>query len=306
MKRRPLLPSAKASLRRLIEHLLIPGAGALLPWPLYFRGLSRLASNPRLLFQECAAASEGYRAIFGITPNSEWLRRYRLTILIDRADAFISATRSDRWLEKHVTITGAWPTGPFVGITFHFGAGMWSLRHIRSTGLRAAFLSIRFSLASFGNKLIPYWIARFRMHEVRQAGNAPVIYTGGSIKSIRKAFEQGICVIGLIDVPPHQAEKGRLGMTLFGRPAALPSGLLEIAATEDVPATAFLMSVDWRTGKRTLDIFPVPPGSPSEQIGFMSTLLNDAITEKPEAWHLWLCAHCFLTHQLATNALDHN
>lgn len=287
-------------LRRLAEHLLIPALACVIPWPLYYRLLYCLAGSERLLLHACQQAIAGHQAVLGTQPDKEWLRRFRLNLLIDRADAFLTVTRSSRWLDHHVAVSGQWPKGPFIGITFHYGGGMWSIPHMARQGLRAAFLSIRFDIASFGYQRLLYYLARFRMWTVERQGRATTIYTGGSMAKIREALSEGTCVIGLIDVPPNQAEKGRYPVQLFGRPASLPIGLLQLAATEGVAIATFVMTVDWHTGHRRLEIFSLQNTTPEKQLAEIATLLDKEILRQPEAWHLWLCATSFLR----TTSLD--
>ncbi len=283
----------REGMRRLAEHLLIPSLACFMPWPLYYRLLYRLAGSERLLRQACQQAIAGHQAVLGTQPDGEWLRRFRLTLLIDRADAFLTVTRSGRWLDRHVDVTGAWPHGPFMGITFHLGGGMWSIPHMVRSGHRAAFLSIRFQLADFGHQRLLYHLARFRMWTVQRAGGAATIYTGGSAAQIRQALSRRLCVIGLIDVPPHQAERGRQPVRLLGRAASLPTGLIDIAAAENVPAVAFVMRVDWKTGRRKLDIHALPSSESEPRIEALAKLLDRELSLNPEAWHLWLCAPSF-------------
>src|SRR5207249_8292228 len=85
-----------------------------------------------------------------IAEPTTWAAAYRLIQLIDRADMWLSRFRSDRWIDHHLEVEGdAWPDRPFVGITFHYGAGLWSIRHLCPNGRRASFLSLRFEPGFF-------------------------------------------------------------------------------------------------------------------------------------------------------------
>lgn len=280
------------TLREIAESLILPGLAAVLPWTLYFRLLRALSSIDRLLARECADAARGYQATWGEAPDRQWLHRHRLLLLVDRADAFVSACRSDRWLERHLVRHGEWPAGLFFAIGFHHGTGLWAMRDMRRSGHRVSLISLRFSLQNFAGRRVPYAIARFRFHEVACAGNSPVIYTGGSIPHIRQALGEGRCVLGLIDVP-HGRKTGRVRARLLGRVAYFPADMLRLAGDAGVPIAAYTTHLDWETGKRTLRVVPVPAGSIESQVEFLASLLDQAIHEQPEAWQLWSVAPAF-------------
>lgn len=293
MTLRQLSRAMKRLLREGLEHFILPALAIGLPWSMYFRLLKYCCRSPHLLQVESAAAAAGYENIKKEKPSTEWLSRFRLMVMIDRADCFLSISRSNRWLDRHVQREGEWPASPFVGITFHFGAGLWSLRDIAHQDKRSSFLSLPLPLEAFKGHRIPHRASRLRLHEVARASGAPVIYTGGSLPQIRASLSSGVNLIGLIDVPPYQT-RGLVSTRLFGQPAVLPSGLLKIAASEKVTTVSFIMSCDWDTGKRHLKIMPIPEGSLEQRVHVLAMQLEKAIAEQPEAWHLWPAASTFL------------
>ncbi|MCB1894127.1 MAG: hypothetical protein H6945_15900 [Zoogloeaceae bacterium] len=281
------------ALHEFVEWLLLPALAAVLPWRFYFRVLRRLSTREWLLREEVARAVRGHQTFYGRPPDTLWRQRHRLTILVDRADAFLSATRGDRWLDRHVERDGEWPAGAFLIVTFHYGNGLWAMRDLRRNGHPTSMVSIRFSADTFAGRAMPYRSVRFRFREVARAGGAPVIYTGGSVPVIRTSLEAGHCVLGLIDVPPGQAG-GSVRVRFLDREMRLPGGMLRIAAEVGVPVVAFTLDFDWNSGRRMLRIRPLPAASIDGQAAFLAAMLNRALAENAPAWQLWSCAPEFM------------
>ena len=130
-----------AHFRDLIECRAFPRVARLLPWR-YFFPLGRfLCAFPYLFQAEARASLAGARALGYVDNAFVWLRNHRFVRLVDQVDASISARCDDSWLDRHMEIDGEWPIAPFVGVTFHFGAGLWAIRHLRRKAIPCSFLS---------------------------------------------------------------------------------------------------------------------------------------------------------------------
>ena len=175
--------STHTRLQTLREKVLVPALAAMLPWSSGFRLLSRFAASEDLHPELTNDACNGAMFVSTISDVREWKRRYRLIRLVDDCDMFLVRTRSRAWFRKHVDVDGAWPeSGPFIAMTFHWGAGLWALHHLRSLGLPAHFLSARIDQPQFQGDWVAHGYARCRNRTVASAGGAPVIYTGGATR----------------------------------------------------------------------------------------------------------------------------
>ena len=128
-----LIARTKAFIRDLLELVLIPGLAAVLPWPLCFRVFRSIAGRCQWLYRSaCDPALQQAHARGMVADDQQglWLARRRLTILIDHADLYLAATRSNAWMQRYLTVSGHWPAGDQAGVLcmFHWGAGMWALR----------------------------------------------------------------------------------------------------------------------------------------------------------------------------------
>jgi hypothetical protein len=127
----------------------LPALAAALPWA----GASPVAQVRRqrqLVFGTAEAACTGAATVCPAGAWRVWKQRYRLIRLIDHCDMFLGRTRSRRWFCRHVDVEGAWPDhGPFIAMTFHWGAGLWALGDLRASGVLARFLSAGIDPARF-------------------------------------------------------------------------------------------------------------------------------------------------------------
>ena len=272
--------------RSLRELAVIPGVSALLPWPLGFRWLSWQAGNDALYRETCDAAAAGAGSVFEIGNPEVWKRRHRLVRLVDHCDLWLTRSRSISWLDRHVDVDGAWPRqGPFIAMTFHWGAGLWALAHLHRQGLRARFLSARIDPAAFHGDFIAHRYARMRNAAVEKIGGGPVIYTGGASSSITDALNAGDVVVALYDLPADD-RRSTLTTTVCGHPVRLPAGMARVAAAGSVPVVPFAMDFDEATGRRRLRIEPAfTPGDPQAFADRLGQSLSRLLVENSAAWH---------------------
>lgn len=284
-----LLSRLRREFKDWVELVLLPGTAIFLPWPWCFR-FYRYCSRQSWLYRELTEQSlAAAQKVIPIGDSTRWCAAYRLTQLVDHGDLYLSRFRSDRWLIKYLDLTGAnWPKHPsFLAITFHWGTGLWSLRHLRSQGMATAFLSARFDKSSFAKRRVAYYYSRLRTREVERAGLTKVIYKGGSVPRLLEALRQGKAVAALIDVPPREVGTC-LPVTLFQRRAWWPSGLIGLAVRERIPVVAFTVALDPETGRRCLHITePLPAHDPHRLAEALAGRFSEAISQDPPAWHFW-------------------
>ncbi len=163
--------------------------------------------------------------------------------------------------------------------------GFWSLRHLRRHGHRVSFLSVRIDAAQGAEQPLRLAFMRRRARQVAQAGNAPVIYVGGSTDKIRAALRGGISILGLVDVP-QPSGAGRVPVPFLGSVAYFPDGLVRLAAAEGVPLVAYVARLDPRTGRRRLTLTRLPIGG-ADPMQSLAAILERAVREEPSGWHFW-------------------
>lgn len=272
--------------RDALEWWVLPGLAVFLPWSWCFRFYRRCCMHPFLFREKVDAALAQLPAALNTGQAGAWAARHRLVLLIDRADAFLSRFRGNRWLDRHVHRSGdPWPEVPFIGITFHFGAGLWSLRDICRHGRRISFVSIRFE-QFFRHARLAHCGALWRIREVARAGNAPVIYTGGSKQSIRDALADGVSVAGLIDVPATLAPQAS-ELDFLGASAWFPPGLLTLASERQTPVVVYAMDVDYTSGQRKLVVRRLVAENSGAQLAEAVGFLAHEIERNSPAWHNW-------------------
>ncbi|MDX8389748.1 MAG: hypothetical protein R8M38_04575 [Mariprofundaceae bacterium] len=283
-----------------IELYLIPCCAAFLPWSLCFRLYRHLATYEWLLKLEVELALAGINDIMHPVDQKQWKYDYRLHRLIDLADPFISLFRSDRWMQQHLEAIGQWPEGkkPLFIITFHWGEGMWMLRHLKSQGRPVAVLVKSFSRDS-SRHLLRYWIAHFRVWVMQRAGGATMIVTGensrdkNSILTMKRCLNSDISVYGLLDVPVTR-QRSSMEAKLFGKVVFLPRGLLQLALRTDATLVMATLSVDKMSGLRRLFISDTIPLTDEESLmAILAAKLEESVLQDTSAWHHWPSVQSF-------------
>ncbi len=279
----------REQLRDALQLFVVPCLAACLPWSLGFRLLARVAQAQWTFPRETENALAAARSLGPIPDEAQWRTRHRLLRLVDHADLYLSLLRSDRWLARHVTVEGRWPDrGPYLAAFFHWGAGMWALRHLRHCGQSATFLSIYFDRLIYRAIPVRYWYARLRAWETGRAAGSPLIYTGNAPAEMRRLYRQGKNVTAAIDVPLAQT-RSRLPAKLFGREAMLPSGVIRIALRMNIPIVVFSVALDYETGHRHLRITP-PLGvaGEAELAQEFARQLEELVASDSPGWQMWV------------------
>ncbi|MBK7471334.1 MAG: hypothetical protein IPI73_12615 [Betaproteobacteria bacterium] len=294
---------ATSVLRTLKESVALPALAAALPWAWGFPLLRKFAASDNLYSELAEAACTGAATVCPTGDRRVWKQRYRLIRLVDHCDMFLVRTRSRRWFCRHVDVEGAWPDhGPFIAMTFHWGAGLWALGDLRASGVLARFLSAGIDPARFHGDWAALAYARSRNRTVESAGGAPVNYTGGATQAIRRALGEGHAVVALYDIPATP-DHATLRTMVCGRIVELPAGLANLAATAGVPVVPFSMGVDCATGRRQLRIDDAfRPASAQDFADRLADALTRLIRTDTAAWHFSALAPQFFAAAAAESA----
>jgi len=283
--------------RDLLELVLLPGLAAVLPWPLCFRVFRRLA-RWRWLYREVTERALREALARGVVDDpARWHWMRRLVTLIDHADYYLSRTRGDSWLARHVSVEGAWPPPDRAAIlcTFHWGAGMWGLRSAAHADLRPHALVAPLNQAAFRGRTVLGWYARARTAEVTRVLQQDALDTSASLRPVIRALRAGQQVLSVVDVPADQAAASE-PVTVMGMTARIPRGLLRLAVDQRVPVAVYITGFDAATGRRWLRIaqLGVAEELPALIDGVFAHL-NTLMAQDPAAWHFWSEAPRFFT-----------
>jgi lauroyl/myristoyl acyltransferase len=216
-------------------------------------------------------------------------------MLIDHADYYLSLSRSDRWMARHLLVRGAWPdpSQPAILCTFHWGAGMWGLRHAAAHAMRAHAIAAPQLATAFPGRKVKFLYARARVRAVGTALRTEPIEPSRSPRRILRALHHGEQVLAAIDVPADQVTASE-SIDFLGLRARVPRGLLRVACDAGMPVTVYLLGIRLSDGKRTLQIHNLGLRRELESlISEVFSYLEAAITEEPAAWHFWSVAPRF-------------
>ena len=283
--------------RDLIELVLAPGLASVLPWPWCFAIFKRLARVRWLYGAACAQALEQAQARGQVAEGdaARWLAVRRLVTLVDHADHYLAVSRSNAWMQRHLTVHGQWPSPENSGIlcTFHWGAGMWALRHASSSGLRIHALVASMEGTPFAGRTILHWYVRARTRSVGHAlGRAPLVVSG-SLRPVIQALRRDEQVLAAVDVPSDQVSAS-VPICLRVMAARVPKGLLRLAVDYKVPVTVYVTGLNAHNGQRSLRI--VQLGAWDDLDALVAAVfghLETALCEDAAAWHFWGESHRF-------------
>lgn len=295
-----ILQRLRTELRDLLELVLLPGLAAVLPWRWCFPVFKRLARVHWLYRESCEAALQQARSR-GWAGEDEvhWLWVRRLTTMVDHADYYLVRTRSNAWLKRHFEVDGNWPSPDEASLlcTFHWGAGMWSLRHAASADLKVHALVAPLDSAQFAGRRILHWYAKARTAIVAKTLGYSTLDVSTSLRPVLRALKKKEQVLAVVDVPADQVSASQ-SIRLLGLPARVPRALLRLSVDHEIPITIFLVGLRIEDGQRFLRL---------RQFGVyhdVNALIQDvfleleqAIMENPAAWHFWGEAERFFEPQ---------
>jgi lauroyl/myristoyl acyltransferase len=198
-------------------------------------------------------------------------------------------------MQRHLDVQGEWPRPGEPGIlcTFHWGAGMWGLRHAKAAGLAGHALVAPLDGAHFAGRSVLHAYARARTAEVSRALGCPTLDTSASLRPVLKALHRGEQVMAAIDVPPDQVSASE-HLELLGAPARVPRGLLRIAVEQRVPVTVYVTGLNATSGRRFLTIHQLGVFAEVPELAkSVFSILDAAIRNDPPAWHFWSEAERF-------------
>lgn len=276
--------------RDALELVAVPAVAVVLPWRLGFRVGRRLMVWLPFLYRGAAVqALAQYQQRFAVGDAATWTLVRRLVTWIDHADHYLARTRTDAWMDRHLDVQGQWPQAgtPALLFTFHWGAGMWGLRHAARAGLVPRALVASTEGAPFQGRSVLGWYARARTATVRRALGCEPLDVSGSLRPAIKTLREGGQVLAAIDVPADQAHSAE-PITLMGLSALVPRALHRLAVDQKVPVYVYLTGINPATGRRVLNIVPLGvQGDVGALIQAVFAQLQKALEADAAAWHFW-------------------
>jgi drug/metabolite transporter (DMT)-like permease len=274
---------------RLRDHVLLPMAFALSPMFLRRRLVAWIRSNPNVFRHESAALIANIHTLLPDADAQSAAADLRFTRVADYADMWVSLTRSDAWMAKHVKIDAPEAlTTPALFVTFHYGGGWWLTRYLRAHDKRISIVMQRGPDASNWSERVVLWFGTLRMKAIERVCGAPLIYTdwGGAARTVMKTWKQDTSVLGLIDLPPPLVDR-TAAVQFLGSTAYFPPSLIELAVRKQLPIHAFIGQWDPVTLQPTLSVTPIVSNDANQSLQAAVNVLESAIRTRPGAWHAW-------------------
>jgi hypothetical protein len=177
-------------------------------------------------------------------------------------------------------VQGEWPAPGHAALlcTFHWGAGMWGLRHAAAAGLRPHALVAALDGEPFRGHTVMRAYARWRTAQVQRTLGQPPLDVSGSLRPAVQALKRHEVLLAAIDAPADQADAAEV-VPLLGMLARVPRALLRAAARQ---------GLDIHSGQRTLHVWPMPLTQDAPTLTrAVFAELDHCIRQDPAAWHFW-------------------
>lgn len=292
---RPRLRRLRQECRDLLEVVVLPGLAAVLPWGVCYALFKRAARWQTLYRAEADRALQQLVARHGVDNPEQWATERRLTTLVDHADQYLALTRSDQWLRRHVKVDGDWPDPGKAALlcTFHWGAGMWALRHAAQAGLRAQMMVAQPRRAGFAGRAILYRYIVARIGSIDRILGRPSLDAEKGLRGALKALRASEQLMAVVDVPADQFSASA-PVTLLGTTARVPRALFRLAVDQQIPVSVFVCGFDLQTGQRTLRLRQL--GTYEDVDALVRDVFSElelAIRSNTAAWHFWSEAERF-------------
>ena len=270
---------------------IVPLMAALMPWALARRWLRFWARRHSGPFEEAAQTAAGIAPRYmDIGDVAEFRVNVRLVWLLDACDLYWSLTRRRRsWWPWHIEQVGAWPeSGAFIATSFHHGTGLWAFKSMRVARRDSLLIYGRWAREDYVGRPLLYRYGRMRAREVQRLSGQPVAYRPGVRERVAHALEDGIAVVGVIDMPPRLATRGQQPVRLLGNDISFPDGVLALARDAHVPIVPWWVEMDLAHCTRRFCIGPpLDPADTSRTLQALADTLERQIQATPAAWYFW-------------------
>lgn len=277
-------------LRDILELFLIPCIALFLPWRLCFRFFKIVCRLGFLYKAQAAGVVDNFKSFnLGGAEEENFVYHRRLVTLVDHADMFLVWSRGRSWIKKNIQINGQWPAPDNASVlcTFHWGAGMWSLRDTRLSGLKAHALVASLKKENFVGRPVLHFYAKLRTKTIAREIGCETIDATVTLRAVLKALKSNEQIMAVVDVPAD-AVAASTEVHLLGAVAKVPKGLLRVAADNKLPVTVFTVGISMETGQRYMNIKTLAVEEDADVlIAEVFSYLDDAIKGQPSAWHFW-------------------
>jgi hypothetical protein len=275
-----------------LELVLVPALAAVLPWRWCFKVFQWVARHSRLYDDACQAALRQAQALGWVTDPVHFVYVRRLVTLTDHADLYLALTRGNGWMLRHLSAEvghSPWPVPGQAALlcTFHWGAGMWGLRHAAQAGLRPHALVAATHGEPFKGRTVLGAYARWRTGQVQRTLGQVPLDVSASLRPAVQALKHNQVLLAAIDAPADQADGAEI-IRLLDLQARVPRALLRAAARQRLPVCVYATGLNIHTGQRTLRVVALPPTTDALELTHrVFAELEICIRQDPPAWHFW-------------------
>lgn len=283
--------------RDLWSYWLIPGLAVIFPWFICYR-IFRFISRFDWIYQdEVNAMRSGLKKLKLEQDTQLWPRHFRLSWIIEQSDLFLLYFHRHSHLKKHFDCKKVqWPENtPFFTLFYNFGFGFLVLEAMRQNNLKPSLVYKSMpETRPAGMTRMRFSYMKWRVQGMQKACEHQAIGTGGAYQAIQSAIDKKRSVVVVTDAPSTDTNK-TIPVALFGQQGRWRAGILKLVQESGLPAVAFRVKINWKTGKRTLLLTPELPTESLEKLSqALQNEFHRGIDEHPELWLYWTAIEIYL------------
>lgn len=272
-----------------ISFFLLAAPAVLLPWRWMFPFYRRMQKFDWLFRYQTHAARKQMQQNLALSEAEIEIRmqHYRLVLLIDAVDMWLSITRG-RYVLKLIRQNKPWTDHrPLMVIGSHWGPGMLGIRSMSAHGLKPYFV-IRPVPVAMRRERFFYWLyLTIRMWHLQRLLPKRRFNAGDSPRRLIELLSSDSAVFMLGDSPPPN-RKQVIPVTVYGKPAFVHRGFSQILARREIPYLFFSMGMDWRTGQRVIELSDIVINDDKNAVQQdIAQFVENTLKKDEGQWQLW-------------------
>lgn len=266
-----------------------------LPWRFGWVLAKRLCRWLPIYNQQAQQALSHSKKILDISDERQWIAEYRVTILLDHIDLWLSILAPHRFY-RHMKVHNQLPeSGPFIVMGMHWGAGLPILRELHRSAPETVYILRERAKHEMQRRWFRRHYIQYRRGHLEKLFPNKRYSPGGYPRMLIKTLQAQHSILMLADVPAAIGEKSA-ELEMLGEKISISTGLLQLITKMNIPVVFFNVDIASDSGQRVLRLEQAKNyADQSELLEDIQAMFNQRMSEQSSAWQLWFVANHFFS-----------